>query len=180
MSAVIRLGLLLLLIVSCNSKEEASVNPIKGETLYFPPHEVISALNALVAIIDWPQDTLQHQKNLSITPEQATKLMLPLHPIWDAKVDEVALEIPTWDKTKITTMISECTKKCECDFYQEVLDRHPAILDKAGPELKSFAGSKVQKTKEGILNCLQNMPSIQNLLVHLNSEKKNYEAESVH
>lgn len=180
MSAIIRIGLLLVLIVSCNSKE-AAVDPlVKGETAYFSPHEVVSALNALVAIIDWPQDTTSIQKNLSVTPVLAKQLMLPLHPIWDDKVNEVAMEILEWDKAKITSMVLECAKKCECDFYHEVLDRNPAILEKAGPELKTFAGLRVDKTKEATLSCLQNMPSVQNLFTYLNQEKKKYEADSVY
>ncbi|MBA2403594.1 MAG: hypothetical protein H0V66_02395 [Bdellovibrionales bacterium] len=179
MSAVIKSLLLLIIVVSCNSKE--AVDPlVKGETVYFPPQEVIATLNALVAIIDWPQDTIQHQKNLSVTAESATKLMLPLHPIWDEKVDEVSMEMPNWDKVKITSMISECAKRCECDFYQEVLTRYPAILEKAGPELKGFAGLKIQRTKEATLACLQNMSSIQNVLKYLTSEQKNYDAEAAY
>ena len=180
MSALISLGLLLALVVCCNSKEAVNNSHVKGERTYFSPHEVISVLNALVAIIDLPQDTLPHQKNLSVTPEMAKRLMLPLHPLWDEKVDEVAMEIPNWDKTKIQTTILECSKKCECDFYQEVLDRHPTLLDSSGPELKNFAGLKVQKTKEATLSCLENMSSIQNLLSYLNREQKNFEAESVY
>jgi hypothetical protein len=180
LSAIIRIGLLLVLIVSCNSYE-TTVDPlVKRETVYFPPTEVVSALNALVAIIDWPAETTAIQKNLSVTPSLAKKLMLPLHPIWDEKVNEVAMEILDWDKAKITSSVLNCSLKCECDFYHEVLDRNPAILEKAGPELKTFAGVRVDKTKEATLKCLQSMPSVQNILTHLNLEQKKYEAESVY
>lgn len=178
MSAIIRLGVLLLLFISCESKESIVASPVKGEVPYFSPEEVVSTLNVLVAIIDWPQDTNSHQKNLMVNVESAQKLMLPLHPLYDEKVSEVAGLIPGWDKNKIVTTISGCAKKCECDFYQEVLDRNPHLLENAIPELKNFAGQKIIKTKEGVLTCLQNMSSIQNLLNYLRAEQKNYEADS--
>jgi len=178
LSALIKGLLFLGLIASCNSKE-ASAPAIKGE-VYFTPQEVIMGLNALVTIIDWPADTVQHQKNLVVTPEDAKKLMLPLHPLWDEKVNEVASLMPDWDLAKINALIAGCAKKWEGDFYQEVLYRQPSILENSGPELKNFAGLKLQKTKEASLNCLQNMPSLQNLLIYLNKEYKNFEGESAY
>lgn len=180
MSAVIQFGVLLLLLISCQSKETVVASPVvKGETIYFSPEEVLTTLNVLVAIIDWPADTIGHQKNLMVNSESAKKLMLPLHPLYDEKVSEVAGLIPGWDKDKVVSVISNCAKKCECDFYQEVLDRNPQLLENAIPELKNFAGQKIIKTKESVLACLQNMSSIQILLNYLRDEQKNYEAESV-
>lgn len=178
MSAVIRLGLLLLLLVGCESKDTSVVSPSRGETPYFSPEEVVGTLNALVAIIDWPQDTLSHQKNLQINLEAAQKLMLPLHPLYDDKVSEVAALIPVWDKTKVSEILSSCAKTCQCEFYQEVLDRHPQILENALPDLKKFAGQKLFKSKDSVMNCLQNMSSIQKVLDYLKAEQKHYEADS--
>lgn len=148
-------------------------------TTYFSPSEVIATINVLVAIIDWPQDTLQQQTNLSIDMELARKLMLPLHPIWDEKIDEVALQMPSWDKDRINAIASTCSQKCECDFYQEVFDRNQAIQELAGVDIGNFAEKRPPKTKESILKCLQTMPSIQNVLTYLNKEKQNYESGSV-
>jgi hypothetical protein len=132
-----------------------------------------------MAIIDWPTETVAHQKNLSLTPDVAKKLMLPVHPLWDEKVSEVAEQIPEWNESKISSNIGECSKRCECEFYQEVLDRNPDLLENGNADLKNLAGLKIVKTKESILKCMQEMPSIQKLLVFLQKEVKNYEADSV-
>jgi hypothetical protein len=166
-----------LVLTACQSKEKTVET--KMASTYFAPDEVIATLNVLVAIIDWPQDTLQQQTNLSIDPELARKLMLPLHPIWDEKIDEVALQMPSWDKDRINALPSVCSQKCECDFYHEVLDRNQAIQELAGVEIRDFADRRPPKTKESILKCLQSMPSIQKVLMYLNKEKQNYESGSV-
>jgi len=147
--------------------------------IYFTPDEIIATLNVLVAIIDWPQDTIQNQTNLAINPELAHKLVLPLHPIWDEKINEIALQMTSWDKDRINAIASECVKKCQCDFYQEVLDRNQAIQELAGVDIKDFADRRPPKTKESILKCLQTMPSIQNVLTYLNKEMKSFESESI-
>lgn len=166
-----------MILASCQKKEPLVESRLA--TNYFPPSEVVSALNVLVAIIDWPEDTLQQQTNLSVTPDLARKLILPLHPIWDEKVNEVALQMTSWDKSRINAIPSECAKKCECDFYQEVLDKNQAIQELAGVELKDFIGQRPIKAKENILKCLAAMPSIQNILNYLNKEKKQFESDSV-
>lgn len=178
MSGIIRLGVLLLLFISCHPKEVEVASPVKREAPYFSPEEVVTTLNALVAIIDWPEATVGHQKNLNVTPESAQKLILPLHPLYDEKVGEVAAQISSWDKTKVNSTLNECSKNCTCEFYQEVLDRNPQILEAAIPELKNFAGTKILKTKESVLKCLDQLPPVQNLLGYLNQERKNYEADS--
>lgn len=152
---------------------------MKAEAEYFSPHEVISGLNVLMAIIDWPQDTLQHQKNFMVSPEAAKTLILPLHPLWDEKVEEVASQMRSWDKIKISNITADCLKRCDCEFYQAVFDRHPEVLETSGVELKNLVGLREQKNKADLLNCLKDIPSIQKLLSYLEKEKKNYEAESV-
>lgn len=179
MSVVLRAYLLMVLLFSCQSEETIKAPVVKGESPYFTTNEVVLALNALVATIDWPQDTVPIQKNLSIDPESAKKLILPLHPIWDEKIMEVASEIPTWGEDKIKAVISDCSKKCECEFFQEVLDRNPAILENGSVELKNLAGLKVIKSKETTLKCFENLPSLQKILDHLRSQLKNFESESV-
>ena len=167
---MIRIGLFIFLLASCKSNE-TSIATLKSGGEYFSPEEVISATNALTAIIDWPEDTIEHQKNLIVDPESAKTLILPLHPLWDEKVAEVASQIPTWDQSKISNVSTNCLKKCECDFYQEVLDRNPDLNQ------KSFAGLKVQKTKVDVLNCLKNMPSLQKIRAYLDKERKDYETK---
>lgn len=154
-------------------------SPQPGDAPYFTPSEVIATINAFMAIIDWPAETVSHQKNLTITPDVAKKLMLPLHPLWDEKISEVAQVISDWDQSKIASTVGECAKKCECEFYQEVLDRNPDLLESGNPDLKNLAGLKIIKTKESILNCMQAIPPIQKLVEFLQKEVKNYEADSV-
>jgi hypothetical protein len=178
LSAIIRTSLFILLLVSCQSQEITPASN-KAGTEYFTPEEVIAGMNALVAVIDWPRETIEYQMNIRITPDEAKTLILPLHPLWDEKIEEVASQIPSWSKTKSSTVVAECAKRCDCDFYQAVLDRHPEVLEKAGLALKDFAGLKIQKNKADVLNCLKEMPSIQKLLTYLEKEKKNYEAGSV-
>lgn len=149
---------------------------MKGEAPYFTPQEVIAGLNLMMAIIDWPQDTINLQKNFMVSPEDAKKLILPLHPLWDEKVGEVAAQMSDWDKAKLTHMISECTKRCDCEFYLAILDRHPEIASRISFNL---AGQNIQKTKSDHLNCLRNIPSLQKLIAFLEEEKKNFEAGSV-
>lgn len=178
MSGIIRFGVLLLLFISCHPKEIEVASPVKREAPYFSPEIIVSTLNALVAIIDWPEATKAHQKNLNVTPETAQKLILPLHPLYDEKINEVAAQIPGWSKDKVVSTLNECQSKCHCEFYQEILDRHPQILENAIPELKNFAGSKIVKSKESVLKCLEQLPSVQDLLKYLDQERKNYEADS--
>jgi hypothetical protein len=170
LSALIRIGLFVFLLASCKSNE-TSIATLKSGAEYFSPEEVIAATNALTAIIDWPEDTIEHQKNLIVDPESAKTLILPLHPLWDEKVAEVASQIPKWDQSKISNVRTNCLKKCECDFYQEVLDRNPGLNQ------KSFAGLKIQKTKADVLNCLKNMPSLQKIRAYLEKERKDYETK---
>lgn len=179
MSVILKFGLLALLSISCNSQETKVASPQSGEATYFTPSEVISTINALMAIIDWPTETIAHQKNLAITPDSAKKLMLPIHPLWDEKVSEVAEQIPGWNESKIASTIAECAKRCECEFYQEVLDRNPDLLENGNADLKNLAGLKIVKTKDSILKCMQEMPSLQKILEFLQKEVKNYEADSV-
>lgn len=179
MSALIRASLFLFFLVSCQSQENPNPSSVKAEAEYFSPEEVIAGMNVLVAIIDWPQDTISQQMNIMVNPDTAKTLILPLHPLWDEKIEEVASQIPTWNKTKSTIVVSECAKRCDCDFYQAVLDRHPEVLEKAGLALKDFAGLKIQKNKADVLNCLKVLPSLQKLRSYLEKEKKNYEAGSV-
>lgn len=167
---MIRIGLFVFLLASCKSNE-TSIATLKSGAEYFSPEEVIAATNALTAIIDWPEDTIEHQKNLIVDPESAKTLILPLHPLWDEKVAEVASQIPKWDQSKISNVRTNCLKKCECDFYQEVLDRNPGLNQ------KSFAGLKIQKTKADVLNCLKNMPSLQKIRAYLEKERKDYETK---
>lgn len=175
---IIKLLLLALFTLSCQSKDNVASTPQVKEVAYFSPTEVVATLNALVAIIDWPEDTVSYQKNLSVNLESARKLMLPLHPLWDEKIAEVAAEMHTWDKAKIQGIIDNCQKKCECDFYQEAHDKNAVLMEDSNPELKKLADLRFQKTKESSLQCLQNMGSIQNLLKYLKAEQKNYEAPS--
>lgn len=177
MSALIKAGALFILLASCNAKEKSASS--KGEAPYFSPNEVVSALNVLTAIIDWPKDTITHQKNFLITPESAQKLILPLHPLWDQKVEEVALEVAKWDKVKITYMATSCWKRCDCSFYQEILDRHPEIVKKLGVKEEDLAGFKAQRAKIDFSNCSQDMPPLQKLFQFLEKEQKDYQAESV-
>ena len=179
MSVILRFSFLLLLTISCNSQETKVASPQQGEAPYFSPSEVIATINALMAIIDWPVDTVSHQKNLSVTPDMAKKLMLPVHPLWDEKISEVAQLISEWDETKIKNTVGECAKRCECEFYQEVLDRNPDLLESGNQDLKNLAGQKIIKTKESILNCLSAIPPLQKVLEFLQKEVKNYEAEAV-
>lgn len=155
------------------------VSPQTGDAPYFSPSEVIATINALMAIIDWPNETISHQKNLSVTPDSAKKLMLPIHPLWDEKISEVAQMISEWDQKKIASTIGECTKRCECEFYQEVLDRNPDLLESGNQDLKNLAGMKIVKSKESILGCMQTMPQLTKVLEFLQSEVKNYEADSI-
>jgi hypothetical protein len=171
LSAVIRVGIFIILLASCQSKETSTATPFKGDGEYFSPEEVISASIALTAIIDWPEDTIEHQKNLMINHESAKTLILPLHPLWDKKIAEVASQIPTWDQSKISDISHNCLKRCDCDFYQEVLDRNPDLNQ------NSFAGLKIQKTKADVLNCLKNMPSLQKIRAYLEKERKDYEVK---
>ena len=175
---VIKLFILSLLVLSCQSKENIASTPQVREAPYFNPGEVVATLNALVAIIDWPGETVPYQKNLAVDLEAARKLMLPLHPLWDEKIAEVAAQMHTWDKTKIQGIIETCQKKCECDFYQEAHDKNAVLMENSNPDLKKLADLRFQKTKESSLQCLQNMGSIQNLLNYLRAEQKNYEAPS--
>ena len=163
------------LLFSCQSKEQKLASSQKGEAEYFSPTEVIAALNALVAIIDWPQETTQQQKNLSVNLESAKQLMLPLHPLWDEKVSEAAMEMPNWDEAKIQAVVGNCVKTCECDFYQEVLDKNPMILE-TSPKFKVLSEMKYVKTKEAVLECMQKMVSIQKLLTYLRKEQSAYQA----
>lgn len=179
MSVILRVGLLLLLTISCNSQETKVASSPAGEAPYFTPTEVIATLNALMAIIDWPTETVSLQKNLAVTPDTAKKLMLPVHPLWDEKVSEMAEQIPGWDQKKIASTIAGCEKKCECEFYQEVLDRNSDLLEAGNQDLKNLAGFKIVKTKDSILKCMREMPSIQKVLDFLQKEMKNYEADSV-
>lgn len=177
--SVIKICFLILFTLSCNSQESKVASPQQGEAPYFSPTEVIATINALMAIIDWPTETISHQKNLSVTPDAAKKLMLPIHPLWDEKISEVAQMISEWDESKIKNTVGECAKRCECEFYQEVLDRNHDLLNNGNADLKNLAGQKIVKTKESILNCLGAIPPIQKLLEFLQKEVKNYEAESV-
>lgn len=154
-------------------------SPKQGEAPYFSPAEVIATINALMAIIDWPTETIAHQKNLSVTPDRAKKLMLPIHPLWDEKISEVAHLISDWDEMKIKNIVGECARRCECEFYQEVLDRNPDLLQNGNADLKNLAGLKIIKTKGSVLNCMGAMPPIQKLLEFLQKEVKNFEAEAV-
>jgi hypothetical protein len=174
-----RIFFLIFLTFSCNSQETKVASSQPGEATYFSPTEVIATINSLMAIIDWPLETVSHQKNLSVTPDAAKKLMLPIHPLWDDKISEVAQMISEWDEAKIKTTVGECAKRCECEFYQEVLDRNPDLLQEGNPDLKNLAGLKIIKTKESILNCMGAIPPIQKLLEFLQKEVKNYEAEAV-
>lgn len=177
MSLIIKLLCLSFLTLSCQNEERIANPPPKKQTPFFATSEVVATLNALVAIIDWPKETLEHQKNLSVDLETARKLMLPLHPLWDEKIAEVAYEMPSWDEKKIKNVVNGCAKKCECDFYKEVLDKNPTLID-SSPGLKVLGEFKFDRTKETLFQCLREMPSVQKLLQHLQVEKKNYEAES--
>jgi hypothetical protein len=167
---VIRIGLFVFLLAACKSNETSKVT-LKSGGEYFSPEEVVAATNVFTAIIDWPEDTVEYQKNLIVDPESAKTLILPLHPLWDEKIAEIASQIPTWDQSKISNVSTNCLKKCECDFYQEVLDRNPELNQ------KSFAGLKIQKTKADVLNCLKHMPSLQKIRAYLEKERKDYETK---
>lgn len=179
MSVIFKFTFLILFTISCQSQETQVASPQSGDAPYFSPSEVIATINSLMAIIDWPAETVSHQKNLMVTPEVAKKLMLPIHPLWDEKISEVAQLISTWDQKKIAATVGECAKRCECEFYQEVLDRNSDLLESGNADLKNLAGLKIIKTKESILNCMQSMPSIQKTLEFLQKEVKNYEADAI-
>jgi len=171
LSALIRITFLLLLLVSCNSKENGA-SAGKSETPYFSPNEVISAFNVLTAIIDWPKDTTLEQKNFLITPESAQKLILPLRPLWDQKVEEIGLEMTKWDKVKITYMANSCWKRCDCSFYQEIINRHPEIVKNSGVSKDGIAGFQAQRVKIDFKNCSRDMPPLEKLFQFLEKEKK--------
>ncbi len=178
MSVVIKSLFILIFSLSCQWEDPKVISARKSNHPYFSTREVVTGLNALVAIVDWPEETLSIQKNLSVNPQLAQKLILPLHPIWDEKIMETAAEIPSWDQKKISSIISGCEKSCECIFYQEVLDRNPDLLEQSSVELKNLAGLKIIKTKEKILKCLDSMPSLQKLLDYLKNQQKIYESDS--
>jgi len=169
LSALIRITFLLLLLASCNAKEKRGSS--KGEAPYFSPNEVVSAFNVLTAIIDWPKDTTLEQKNFLITPEAAQKLIMPLRPLWDQKVEEVALEMAKWDKVKINYMANSCWKRCDCSFYQEIMNRHPEIIKTSGVSVEGIAGFKTQRVKLDFKNCSRDMPPLQKLFQFLEKEQ---------
>jgi len=168
-------ALVLLILLGCNSSNQnkTSVAPT------FSRSEVVGALNALTAIVDWPQETKQVQTNLNLSPQDAQKLISPLHPLWDEKLTEAALEMQGWSKEQVKSITDKCAASCECDFYQLALEKHPETLQDASEELKSFAGLKFAKAKSQVLNCLDKLPPLGNILKYLHDEAKKFEAESV-
>lgn len=168
--------LLLLLFLACHPREVEGPPVQQGP--YFSPAQVITALNLMSAIIDYPAETSAEQKNFNVNAEQAKKLILPLHPLYDEKVNETYGAMANWDKEKLSSTTAACVQTCTCDFYQEVFSRFPDLLEK-NPDMRGFAGSKFTKTLDQVQKCLQNAASIQPLLEHLHKEKSRYEADSV-
>jgi hypothetical protein len=169
--------LLLAVLSSCQDKT-TEVKPVT-DTPYFSPREVLAGSLALTAMIDWPKETTGLQKNLNITPEEAQTLMLPMHPLWDEKGAEVLAQMSNWDKTKVQAIENECKRFCECDFYLDLISRHPEILSGADPAFIAFSKIKYIKEKADILRCLDSLPSVQNVLNYLKKELTNYQADSV-
>jgi hypothetical protein len=145
----------------------------------FTYHEVVAASNALVAIIDWPEDTVALQKNLQITPDTAKKLMNPLHPLWDLKIDEISNSMATWDVVKITELNATCDVSCECEFLVEAIEKRPEILQRV-PDLKMLSERKLQRTKQSTLSCTEKSVPLQKIISFLMVEQKKYEAEAAH
>lgn len=153
------------------------VKPV-SEAPYFSVREVLSASIALTAIIDWPAETVGLQKNLNISPDDARNLMLPVHPLWDEKGAEVLAQMPAWDSSKLKSLEAECKQYCECDFYLDLISRHPEILQGANSALVSFSKLSYVKSKSEVLRCLQSLPSIQNIVTFLKQELPKYKADS--
>ena len=170
--------ILLIFIVACHPREVEGPPPQQAGP-YFSPILVVTSLNLMSAIIDYPTETLTEQKNFNINADQAKKLILPLHPIYDEKVNEVYGEMVGWDKEKFNSNTSSCSQTCTCDFYQDIFSRFPDLLEK-NPDMRSFAGSKMTRTLEQIQKCLQTSPSLQPLLEYLHKEKSRYEADSAY
>jgi hypothetical protein len=168
-------AIVLFILLGCNSSNQGKSSAAPS----FTRAEVVGALNALTAIVDWPADTKQTQTNLNLTPEEAQKLISPLHPLWDEKLTEAALEMQEWNKDQVKAVSDKCAATCECDFFQLALEKHPESLHDASEELKSFAGLKFGKTKPQVLNCLEKLPPLGNLLKYLHEEAKKFQADSV-
>jgi len=167
---------IMLLVLSCqkNDKKES-----EKEVTYFSKEEVIGTLIALQSFIDYPEETKSFQKNLNIDSKMSFKLILPLHALYDEKVNETISQMYEWKSKDVLAMENSCMTPCHCEFYLDVLERNPLIIDQGPKEFKAFVEKKMTRTKEDNFRCLNNMPPVQNLLNQLKLELKDYESDSI-
>ena len=168
---------MILFVLACQKTTDTKSTNVSQ--IDFSRDEVIGALVALQSFIDYPEETKNHQKNLDITSELSFKLMLPLHAIYDEKANQVATEVSEWGDQEVLHMESSCMAKCQCEFYLDILERNPVLIDQGPKALKSFFEKKLMRTKEDNFRCLSNLPPVKNLINHLKLELKDYQADSI-